>query len=308
MRRSFQTLVLCILGCFSGGSGSAQSNDNAPLLLELPASVRAAGLGGAFVLSQTAHEAVFYNPSLLARGSTRMGISAGRYGGNSTYAGFAAQNSLGGGGLAIGLQTVAYGAFGPSLSEIPDDANEILSAGSYAVSELVGIVGYGREVFGINIGAAVKAVEMRIANGRDATAAYDFGVSAALFGGTVGAAVQNLGYGIAIDGESLPLPRRITVGISTPTRPIGPLDVVGTTTVNVRRDGEVIPSGGLELSWWPVYGRTFVGRIGLRRVVEDGMSPFTFGAAIHLDDVTIEYSFEDFDAPGASHRIGLNWR
>ena len=43
----------------------AQSDNVAPLVLELPASTRALGLGGAFVLSSPASGAVFYNPGAI---------------------------------------------------------------------------------------------------------------------------------------------------------------------------------------------------------------------------------------------------
>ena len=55
-------------------------------------------------------------------------------------------------------------------------------------------------------------------------------------------------------------------------------------------------------------GRTFIGRVGVRRVPGDGASPFTFGFCFRGDAITIEYAYEEFAAPGASHRLGLGWR
>ena len=140
------------------------------------------------------------------------------------------------------------------------------------------------------------------------TAAADVGVVRRLMGITFGLSAQNIGPGLTIGSGELPLPTRFSVGASTPSRPFGPLDVLATTTVSRRHDGEIVPSGGVEFSWWPIVGRTFIGRLGVRRVPGDGASPLTFGFGFRGDVVTIEYAFEQFDAPGASHRLGLSWR
>jgi len=57
----------------------AQSDGNAPLLLELPASTRALGIGGAFVLSVSESDALFHNQGALV-GEEGVGVSVQRYG------------------------------------------------------------------------------------------------------------------------------------------------------------------------------------------------------------------------------------
>jgi len=57
-----------------------------------------------------------------------------------------------------------------------------------------------------------------------------------------------------------------------------------------------------------VIGRTFTGRVGFRRVPDDSASPVTVGLGFTGDSFTIEYGFEDFDGPGAAHRLGIRWR
>ncbi len=153
-------------------------------------------------------------------------------------------------------------------------------------------------------------LEQRIGSNRDATAAFDIGLVRSVFGITWGIAAQNLGPGLSTGtgGPDVPLPHRVTLAASTSTRPVGPLDLLATAAVSRRRDGEFIPAGGIEISWWPIIGRTFTGRIGLRRVPGDGTSPVTFGAAFTADNFTIEYALEQFDGPGAAHRFGLRWR
>ncbi len=75
-----------------------------------------------------------------------------------------------------------------------------------------------------------------------------------------------------------------------------------------RADGEVVPGGGLEVAWWPVQGRTFVGRIGYRRMPEPGVDPLTLGAGFEGDDFRIEYAWQGADGDDAVHSFGIRWR
>ncbi len=304
VRKAERILVLAIT--VAAAPCAAQSDGSAPLVLELPASTRALGLGGAFVLSVIDNDAVFYNPGLLdaARGA---GLAVQRYRSSSTLGALSAATEWFGGGLALGVQVLSYGAAGPTLDDIPEDANELLSGGSNGASELVGSLGYGREILGFRVGIVGKAIDQRLGSERDATVAVDVGVVRNLWGVTLGASAQNLGWGLRIGGDDLPLPSRITVGASTGSHPVGPLDLIVSTSVSRRRDGEIIPAGGVEIAWWPIVGRTFMGRVGARRVPGDGASPLTFGLGFRADDLTIEYAWEGFDAPGAAHRLGVRW-
>ncbi len=285
----------------------AQSDGNAPLLLELPASTRALGLGGAYVLSTAESDAVFNNPGALVNAEGAV-LGVQRYGSASTLGSFSAVTEWAGGNLAFGVQALSFGAVVPWLDGIPDDANELLVDAPVGASELVGSVGYGRQLLGFRIGVVGKAIEQRVGPGRDATGAADIGIVRRLLGISFGASAQNVGPGLSIGDIARPLPTRITVGASTSSKPIGPLDLLISTAVSRRRDGEIIPSGGFEIAWWPIIGRTFFGRVGVRRVPGDGASPITFGLGFSSDIISIEYAFEEFDAPGASHRLGLSWR
>ncbi len=290
------------------GAG-AQSNGNAPLVLELPASTRALGLGGVFVLSGRTSEAVLHNPGLIntARG---FGVDVQRYRSSGTLGTVSAATALGSGGLAVGVQILSFGMPGTTVVDVPFDARALLQPGPVAASEIVGTLGYGRVIKGFRLGVAAKVLEQRIGSNRDATAAFDIGLVRSVFGITWGMAAQNLGPGLSTGtgGPDVPLPHRVTLGAATSTRPVGPLDLLATAAVSRRRDGEFIPAGGIEISWWPIIGRTFTGRIGLRRVPDDRTSPVTFGAAFTADNFTIEYALEQFDGPGAAHRFGLRWR
>jgi len=239
-----------------------QSNGNAPLVLELPASTRALGLGGAFVLSTAESDAIFYNPGALVN-ADGVGLAAQRYRSSSTLGTFSAATEWFGGTLSLGVQAISYGSMVPWLDGIPDDANALLVDLPVGVTELVGSVGYGREIFGFRVGIVGKAIEQRVGSGRGATAAADVGIVRRIKGITFGLSVQNVGPKLTNPTGELPLPTRVTVGASTPSRPIGPFDVLATTAVSRRRDGEIVPSGGLEIAWWPIVGRTCFGRVGV---------------------------------------------
>lgn len=287
---------------------AGQSDGSAPLLLELPASTRALGLGGAFVLSTAESDAIFYNPAALSEAGGA-GIAVQRYRSSSTLGTFSAVTEWFGGNFAFGVQALSYGSAVPWLDGVSNDADNLLVDAPVGASALAGSIGYGGEILGFRVGFVGKAIEQRLGAGRDATAAADAGIVRHLMGITFGLSARNMGHGLRIGAAKVPLPTLVTLGASTPSRPVGPLDMLVTTAVSRRRDGRIIPSGGVEIAWWPIVGRMFIARVGVRRVPGDeGASPFTFGLGFRGDVLSIDYAFEEFRAPGAAHRLGLSWR
>ena len=136
---------------------------------------------------------------------------------------------------------------------------------------------------GFQLGAGIKLLEQRLGNQRDATLAADLGVAKAVSDFTFGLAFQHLGEALTTTEADTPLPARATLSAALDRTPLGPLDVAATAAVARWQDGEIVPSGGLELSYWPITGRTFIGRIGLRRVPRGNASPLTFGLAFTAD-------------------------
>ncbi len=285
----------------------AQVGDSAPLVLSIPSSTRALAMGHAFVLSARDSDALFANPALLARpGGSAAAIQ--RFSDASTSITLATSRSWASGGLAFGAQVLDYGAPSSNLADLPADQTALLNSGATGAAELVGSIGYGREVAGFYVGVAAKLVEQRLGGDRDATVGFDVGAAGEVGPVTLGLTAQNLGPGLAMNGADLPLPHTVTLGAATDIGQVGPLDVLLATAVTRRRDGEVIPGGGVEVSWWPIQGRTFTGRVGIRRVPDGEASPFTFGFAFTGDNLAVEYAFQAFDVPGASHRFGFRWR
>ncbi len=302
-----QLSTLTVIAVLAAHPTWAQSLRNGPIVLELPASTRALGLGGAFVLVGNDPDAIFYNPALL-RQTSGAGFAVQRYGSESTLGTLSVGRSWSGGGLAIGAQVLSYraSAFDPTI--ISSDEALLLQPGLIGGSDLVASLAYGRTIKGLHVGVATKLVEQRLGAARDATAAFDLGLAKDVGDVTVGLAAQNLGPGLDIDISSLPLPHRITLAASLQSQQVGPLDVVATAAVSRRRDAQIVPAGGLEIGYWPIRGRTFIARVGIRRVPNGGASALSWGAAFIGDAITVDYAFQEFEGSGAAHRVGLRWR
>lgn len=296
------------------GPVQAQTRDRGPIVLEIPAGSRALALGNAFALGFGDPDAIFYHPSQLNR---IQGLSANlrRFGANGTFTALSAGGSWFGGGVGLGLQQLTYeAALDPAplagdLLGLPADEGSLRNAGPTALSETVLSAGYGKSLLGAQVGVVGKLVEQRAGSRKAGTAAVDVGLAVSPGPVTVGVAVQNLGPGLQFAGEEIGLPTRFTLGATSRRAPVGPLDVSASSAVSYRRDGEVVPSAGLEVAYWPITGRTFVGRVGYRYLSDDFSAlPFTFGAAFMGDDIVLEYAFQGYDSGDPSHSFSLGWR
>lgn len=292
----------------------AQTRDRGPIILQTPASTRALALGNSFALGYQDSDAVFYQPGLLSR-SQGFGGSFQRYGTSASLTTLSAGQSWLSGGVVLGIQHLSYGATVTELLQgknrlgLPADIGSLRKNGALAVSELVVSAGYGRTLMGVRMGLVGKLVEERIGRQKSSTGALDFGVSASPGPLTLGFAVQNLGPGLTFRDEDHPLPVRYAFGASTRRAPVGPLDLAASGAVMYTVDGDVIPSLGIEVAYWPVTGRTFVGRIGFRHLPDDQSgTPLTFGGAFMGDDIILDYAYEGFDSGSPSHRFGIGWR
>ncbi len=296
------------------GPAEAQSRDRGPIVLNLPGSTRALAMGNSFTLGSQDPDAVFYHPGLLSQ-SNGFGLSIQRYGAAATLASFAAGGSWFSGGVVLGIQQLGYAAegslpiLGDDLLNLPADIGSLRENGDVGVSELVVSAGFGRSVKGIRMGFVGKLVEERFGPRKSATVAFDVGVAASPGPLALGLSVQNLGPAMSIGEAEIPLPLRFSLGASTDRAPLGPLDLSAASALSYSVAGDVIPSVGLELAYWPVTGRTFIGRLGFRQLPEDqSASPVTFGAAFTGDDIVLEYAFEAFDSGDSSHRFSIGWR
>ncbi len=285
----------------------AQDRGRAPVILDLPASTTALAMGDAFQLSGRSSDAIFYNPAQLLR-ATGFGLAAQRFGSQSTSLTLSGATNWWKGAVGVGLQTLSYSTDGTTPQAIATGQRDLLTGGATAVSELVATLAYAQELFGVRWGVAGKLIEQRMAGSHDAVPAADLGASITLGPVTVGLSAQNLGPDLEVGGVETDLANRVTAGASLRRRPLGPLDLGASAAITRMEDGTVIPAFGGEVAWWPVTGRTFIGRIGVRRVERGPANAVTFGAAFVGDAISIEYAFQGFDDADGAHRFGVSWR
>jgi hypothetical protein len=278
------------------------------MVLDLPASTRALGLGTAYFLSGNESELLFANPALLP-GASGFQLSGGTWGLDSFTARASGAGEWLGGGLGFGLRVLEYGATSNRSGVVAGDELQLLEEGDYGAGQLAATLGYGREIGPVTLGASGHLLRDRLDGTGSTTAAFDVGIAAEFSRFTVGLVAQNLGPDMDLAGESIPLPERYTLGVSSGRAWVGPLDLAGTAAVTYRTDGTWIPAGGVEVAWWPVTGRTFVGRVGIRHVPDESLAQaWTAGGAFEGDRISLEYAFQGYDGYDGAHHLGIRLR
>jgi hypothetical protein len=277
----------------------------APLILKLPATARVLSLGGAQVALRDV-DAVFGNPALVGTG-TGLAFGAERYESGATAGQFASSSTIGPLGIGVGVQLFdagpRYGAF-PAQSEVLTRDN---AAGTTSLAASVAASLTWKQ---IRWGVAAKYVEERVTDDRAGGVGFDVGASKSLslLNSTVGLAVQHLGPRLEVAGRRESLPTQLALGIATAPKGLGKwVDVGGTAELGVRRDGELFPRGGVELSYSPLEGVTFTGRAGARRPQLREERPITAGAGFMVDRFTMDYGWETL-REGAGHRLTIRLR
>lgn len=295
-------LVMLIVACAFAGRAHAQ---HVPLVLRLPASTRALALGDAFILGSTDANGIFYNPAFPEE---FRGIAGGVqwYGSKSVLMSAAGAVEWWGGAVGIGVRALDYAAPASPSTRTPR-ASDLFQEGEVPVSERALSVAYTRQVKGIGLAATAMLVEERVAAERGSAVAFNVAAGKRFGPVQAGLAVHNLGPDLEIGGRNLSLADRVTLAASS-AEPLlaGPLDLLPTAALSREADGRLVPAAGLEVAWWPVIGRTFYARAGVRRP-EEGGRPFTLGAGFSGDRISLDYAYQGFEA-GTAHRIGLRWQ
>lgn len=284
---------------------AAAAQPRSPVVLTLPASTRAASMGDAFGISLVDSDAVFYNAAFNDR-LRGAGVSMGRYGGRATLYTLSAGTDWLGGAIGFGVQALDYEDVGPSF---PAAADRLFAEGGSEVTERVLALVYGRRIKGVRLALTAKHFQQRLPGEHDELVLGDLATSFTFRFLSIGASAQNLGpadYEVA--GETVDVPIRGLLNVATArSYPLGPLDVAGSAALSYVRGGELAPAVGLELAYWPVTGRTFFVRGGLRRP-DQGAQPFTFGGGFAGDKIILDYALEAFEGSRWAHRFGVKWR
>ena len=307
MRPSHRPLV-AFLALLSGATAalSAQDAAAAPIILLVPGGTRAFGLGNAFVAG-SGPEVVFYNPAQVGsgRGTT---LSAQRYGGGSTLGSLATSGALFDGfSYAAGAKYLDFS----TMFDAPVRPADLTHRGPVDANSLVATLAVATSWKGLRWGIAGKYASERLSEGTSSAVAVDLGAGYRLGRISLGLAAQDLGSDILVAGTRVDLPSRVTLGAMLPDQYLSTyFDIAGSVALTRNRDGQLVPGGGVELTWNPVSGVGITGRVGLRRVpggAAPGESPVTFGATLGIDRYALDLAWEPARGPGggSTERVGL---
>ncbi len=289
-------------------------------LLDIPATARLLGLGGAYTAVLGDEGSVFANPAGLAPiRRLALGTSYQRYLFDAYLASGAAVLRLGDFHLGAGFQLLNFGqdtvyrpdpAFGGQRG-IADPTGAMVGAYDAVAT---GAIAYRSGM--LSVGASVKYLKEHVSIPDtalyDATGiAYDVGAAAALFDiAAVGVVVQNLGPDLTTStGTPAPLPRTVRAGLS-----LNLVDPQGVPRLLFVADW-VSPRGSG--SYWNIgveggvvsAGVGLLGRFGVSAGrPAGGRSAVVFGGSVVYHALRLDYGYEGFSAMGAAtHRFGLSW-
>lgn len=287
---------------------SAQVEGLLPKSTQLSASTRAMALGDSYMMDAGHADAIFYHPALLSNAGG-VGIDLQRWAGSGTAVALSGATQLLGGGLAVGLRSLQYGAPGTGTLTAPAGQDHLFEFGPEPVSERIATIAYAREtLFGIDLGVAMDVVDERVGSNRHSVTLFDVSAASEVGPVTLGVTVHDLGPKPVL--ETGTEPARVTLGAGSYGTQLGILDLGFAANIGLD-DDEVTYGGGLEIGYWPIQGRTFVARVGFEDVPDGSeASPLTTGFAFWADDFTIEWAFRPFTGAdeGGTHRFGMRWR
>lgn len=303
-RRPVLALLFALIA-FSA-QAQAQVRETAPLAVQLPASTRALGQGDAYPLASPDNDVIFYHPGLI-EDAGGMGASLALFE-SATLVTMSAAADFWSGSVAVGVQSLSWSAPTRTSGAFTRGEAGLGESGAVDASEVALSAGYGRSIMGFGVGIVGKYIDMRVAGERDVAMAADLGISRRIGFVTAGFSARNLGPDPTLAGDDLALPLTLTLGASTDDHPVGPLDVSAAAAVSRWEDGTFVPGGGIEVAYWPLTGRTFIGRVGVRYIQDSDIRPLTLGAGFIGDRIQIDYGFQAYDGARAVHRVGVRFR
>ena len=262
---------------------------------------RALALGDVHPVSSTDSDAIFYAAAFADR-LRGAGISAQFYDGGAALYTASAAIDWWSGALALGLRAFDYEA---DLDLIPDSI--LALEAPVDVSERAASLAFSRRVKGVRGSVTAHLLEQRGAGERDVMFAGDLSLGANVGPVALALAGRNIGPTSVWHNRTIELPTLVMLSASTTSALTpGPLDVLPVASITYDFAGGVRPGAGLEVSYWPVSGRTFSVRVGAREV-DDG-SPLTFGAGFSGDRIVLDYAAAFNADDELTHRVGVRWR
>lgn len=303
-------MILALAGV--GPAGVTGQSSSSMVVLQTPASVRAAGLGNAGVALLGDAASIFANPAGLAL--VRHVSLEGSYHG----APFDAYQATGAFGLRLGQLNLGGGLqyfdYGAEPEVVPDPATggvtglptgaqvhgrEFLAAGTLIYR--LGIIAFG---------GSVKAVGQRVSDVTDRGTSGDLGLAIALFDlAALGLSVQNVG-GNWRNASALELPRLTRLGFTM--NYVDPQETFRLlSTVELQW-----PDGASSRVLFGVEGGIVVSGVGVlgrgayrSRPTDAALSHFTTGLSITVGDLTVDYAYTPMALLGGGEQhIGCRLR
>jgi len=295
--------LICML-LLAGSLPVEAQESHGPMVLHLTSSTRALGLGGVHPVSQADSDLIFYATGFGDR-LRNAGASVQLYGNTATFITASAAIDWFGGAIAIGVRALDYDA---DAARPASREADLIAGGAAVASERAATLAYSRRIKGVRIGIGSHLVEQRINRELNRGFAFDVGSALDAWGHSFTLSFRNLGPTYEQGGHDVEMPMSVTFAAArNGSWALGPLDVLPVAAVGYELDGDVVPAGGLEISYWPVQGRTFTVRGGAR-LPSDGVKPFTAGAGFGGDRIVLDYALVPFEDGSFSHRFGLRWR
>ena len=250
---------------------------------------RALGMGGAFVAVADDANAIYYNPAGLANveGHKVTSLYSTLYGaGNYIGAGYAQKN--------VGRGFLRLNASG--IEETDEYANVI---GTFGVSDLTAMAGYGREVAsGLSLGGTVKLYSQSLADVSGKGVTGDVGALYVMGDGKIsfGAVARNLIGKVRYDNNAEDAFER-AFGVGAAYRPSDSLLFAA----------DAVFEDGLAARVGAEYRiKQFALRAG--GTLDGGETSITAGAGFAMDSFAVDYAYQTHKVLPDSHRISLSVR
>ena len=297
---------------FAAQSIAAQGS-RAGILLTLPTSTRALGLGDAAAAAVSDEWALFSSPAQLARANRfSAGLASEAYLAATQLSAVAVAIPLWRGTLGVGATLLDYGSVKEIVASVSGldgiETGRTVSAQDDAVA-----VGFGMPIpwaWGLRGGVAVEMLRTRVADLSASGVAASFGVAwTAQSGWDVAAAVQHVGDAIALGATSGPLPLVLRGAVAAPAMHFGSATARPMAELRSVRGGVVSGTGAAEASWPGVRGAEFVARAAYTvRGSGDDHWPLSLGAGVVMGRFTVDYAMERFvRLDQVTHRIGIRF-
>jgi hypothetical protein len=282
------------------------------IVLQLPASARAAALGNAYVASPDGDASLFYNPALLAADARRISasFSVQRYVEGSNAGALSVATGVGFGRAAIGLQMLDFGSENEIVPD-PDYGGErgMETGRSVGARELAATAAYAIRIARFHGGVAVKLINQQVADLTGSTGALDIGGAVTVRGGTLAIVMQNSGGVVRVGQTTAPLPLAYRGGFESRAVALGRARLSGVAELSKFRDGDLAWAAGSELWMRTSRGLQVSGRAGWRAKHYGGAGlPLTLGGGISGSRLALDYAYHTVEGLEiGTHRVGVRW-